>query len=289
MRIDDVRAVCVVGAGTMGSQIAHQIALHDYPVRLYSRSRERLDHAVASTAGLLRKRVERGKMDQAVCEAALGRVSVHTDLAEAAAGTQVVIETIAEERDAKQRLYADLDKVVGADVMLASNSSTMPSSFFASAVSNPSRLLNLHFFNPALVMTLVEVVRGPHTGDDVVDTAMEFARRVNKTPVLVERETYGFIANRICFIAMQEAFSLVEGGYCSKEDADLAVKHGLNWPMGMFELADLVGLDVTREILHQGHVQTGDDRWAPPRILQDLVDRGALGRKSRKGFYDYSS
>ena len=162
----------------------------------------------------------------------------------------------------------------------------MPSSFFADLVSSPERLLNIHFFNPALVMQLVEVVRGPHTGDDAVDTSMEFVRLIGKAPVLVRKETYGFIANRILFIAMQEAFKLVEAGYCTMEDCDLAVRNGLNWPMGPFELGDLVGLDVTREILSQGYQQTGEERWAPTPILSDRVARGELGRKTGKGFYE---
>jgi 3-hydroxybutyryl-CoA dehydrogenase len=162
----------------------------------------------------------------------------------------------------------------------------MPSSFFADQVSNPQRLLNIHFFNPALVMQLVEVVRGQHTGDEAVDTSMEFARRIGKSPVLVRNETYGFIANRILFIAMQEAFKLVEAGFCTMEDCDLAVRNGLNWPMGPFELGDLVGLDVTQEILSQGYQQTGEERWAPTPILSDRVARGELGRKTGKGFYE---
>jgi len=164
----------------------------------------------------------------------------------------------------------------------------MASSFFADCIAREERLLNVHFFNPALVMQLVEVVRGPHTSDEVVDTCMEFVRRTGKTPVLVEKETYGFIANRILFIAMQEAFRLVEDGYVSMEDADLAVKNGLNWPMGPFELADLVGLDVTEDILSQGHQQTGEERWKPTQILTGRTAKGELGRKSGKGFYDYA-
>ena len=260
MTIDEIRTVCVVGAGTMGSQIAHQIALGGYPVQLYSRSAERIQSAVNGTAALLQKRVERGKLDADDCQRALDRVTASTDLAEAVAGADLVIETIAEDRDAKRALYPQIDAVAPHRAILASNSSTMPSSFFADLVSSPERLLNIHFFNPALVMQLVEVVRGPHTGDDAVDTSMEFVRRIGKAPVLVRKETYGFIANRILFIAMQEAFKLVEAGYCTMEDCDLAVRNGLNWPMGPFELGDLVGLDVTREILSQGYQQTGEER-----------------------------
>jgi 3-hydroxybutyryl-CoA dehydrogenase len=128
------------------------------------------------------------------------------------------------------------------------------------------------------------VVRGAHTGDATVAAAIDFARRIGKAPVLVERETFGFVANRILFIAMQEAFSLVENGYVSVEDCDLAVRNGLGWPMGPFEIADLVGLDVTQAILEEGHRQTGEERWSPPALLNDRVARGELGRKNGQGF-----
>ena len=131
---------------------------------------------------------------------------------------------------------------------------------------------------------MVEVVRGAHTGEATVAAAMGFARRIGKSPVLVERESFGFVANRILFIAMQEAFSLVDHGYVSIEDCDLAVRNGLGWPMGPFAIADLVGLDVVEAILAEGHRQTGEDRWAPPALLRDRVARGELGRKSGRGF-----
>lgn len=287
MQIDDVRSVCVVGAGTMGSQIAHQVALGGYPVRLFSRSHQRLETTVAATSRLLAKRVEKGKLSQEEYDATVARVSTTTDLEEAADGADLVIKTIAEDHDAKYAMFAELGRIAREDAILASNSSTMPTSFFAEVVPNPARLLNIHFFNPALVMQLVEVVKGPHTADETVETAMEFARRIGKSPVLVRKESYGFIANRILFIAMQEAFKLVEAGVVSKEDCDLAVKNGLNWPMGPFELGDLVGLDITQDILAQGYAQTGEERWKPTPILSDLVDAGKLGRKTAAGFYEY--
>jgi 3-hydroxybutyryl-CoA dehydrogenase len=257
-------------------------------VRLYSRSQERLDAAVNSNTKLLGKRVEKGKLDAAECEAALARVITSTDLAEAVGEADLVVESVAEERDIKRDICLQIDKHARKHAIIASNSSTMATSFFADCIEDEQRLLNVHFFNPALVMQLVEVVRGPHTSDEAVDTCVEFVRRIGKTPVLVEKETYGFIANRILFIAMQEAFRLVEDGYVSMEDADLAVKNGLNWPMGPFELADLVGLDVTEDILSQGFVQTGEERWKPTAILTGRTANGELGRKTGKGFYEYS-
>jgi 3-hydroxybutyryl-CoA dehydrogenase len=288
MTVDDIKQVTVVGAGTMGAQIAQQVALAGYPVRLYSRSQERLDAAVKSNAKLLGKRVEKGRLSAEDCEAALARVSTCTDLAEAVRDADLVIESVAEDRETKRDICKQIDENARKDAIIASNSSTMATSFFADCIDDEHRLLNVHFFNPALVMQLVEVVRGPHTSDETVDTCMEFVRRIGKTPVLVEKETYGFIANRILFIAMQEAFRLVEDGYVSMQDADLAVKNGLNWPMGPFELADLVGLDITEDILSQGYLQTGEERWKPTPILTDRTAGGELGRKTGKGFYEYA-
>jgi 3-hydroxybutyryl-CoA dehydrogenase len=289
MTIDEINSVAVVGAGTMGSQIAFAVALAGYPVRVYSRSQERLENSVASTVKLLEKRVDKGKLEADDLEATLGRVSTTTDIEEAASDADLVIKTISEDRDAKHELFQQLGRVVRADAILASNSSTMPTSFFSECVPNPERLLNMHFFNPALVMQLVEVVRGPHTSAQSAQTCLDFARKIGKSPVLVRKESYGFLANRILFIAMQEAFQLVEQGYVSMEDCDLAVKNGLNWPMGPFELADLVGLDITEDILAQGHVQTGEQRWAPTAILSERTARGDLGRKTGQGFYGYAS
>jgi 3-hydroxybutyryl-CoA dehydrogenase len=276
--------LCVVGAGAMGGQIAHQAALHGVPVRLVSRSRERLDGASEQCAGLLRKRVEKGTLDGADCEAALARVSTTTDLAEGVTGATIVIESIAEDREAKRTVLEAAGRLAGDEAVIATNSSTLPASLFADVVPRPERLLNIHFMNPALVMPLVEVVRGPQTGDAAVAAAMDFARAIGKSPILVEGESFGFVANRILFIAMQEAFLLVEKGFVSIEDCDLAVRNGLGWPMGPFALADLVGLDVVEAILAEGHRQTGDERWAPPALLRDRVARGELGRKNGRGF-----
>jgi 3-hydroxybutyryl-CoA dehydrogenase len=276
--------LCVVGAGAMGGQIAHQAALHGLAVRLYSRSRERLDTACEQCAGLLRKRVDKGKLEADDCELALRRVTTTTELAAAVTDAHIIIESVAEDREAKRTILEAIGQAARHDAVIGTNSSTLPSSLFAGVVPNPGRLLNVHFMNPAMVMPLVEVVRGAHTTETTVAAAMDFVRRIGKSPVLVERESFGFVANRILFIAMQEAFSLVENGYVSIEDCDRAVRDGLGWPMGPFAIADLVGLDVVAAILEEGHRQTGEDRWVPPAVLRDRVARGDMGRKSGRGF-----
>ena len=277
------RTLAVVGAGTMGGQIAYQAALHSWDVRLVGRREERLQAARSESAKFLRRRVEKGRLDQEACEAALGRVVLSTDLDDVT-DAAVVIESVAEDRDAKRAVIADIAERLCEDAILGTNSSTMPSSMLADRILDPSRLLNVHFFNPPLVMALVEVVRGPHTSEDTVRRAMDFARSIGKTPVLVAQETYGFIANRILFIALQEAMRLVQDGYVSIDDCDVAVHKALGWPMGPFALADLVGLDVVEAILDEGARQTGDPRWEPLPLLRERVQRGELGRKTGHGF-----
>lgn len=275
--------LAVVGAGTMGGQIAYQAALHDWDVRLISRRQESLDSAHADAAKVLRRRVEKGRLDRDACEAALDRVQRSSDYSRIA-GAAVVIESVAEDRELKRDVTTRIAHHVDDDAIIGTNSSTLPSSMFEDCVTDPSRLLNVHFFNPPLVMALVEVVRGDHTSEQSVHRAMEFARSIGKTPVLVARETYGFIANRILFIAMQEAMRLAQEGYVSIEDCDLAVHNALGWPLGPFALADLVGLDVVQAILEEGARQTGEARWQPLPLLRERVARGELGRKTGRGF-----
>ena len=279
----EARRLSVVGAGAMGGQIAYQAALHGYDVHLVSRRRERLEAARDESTTLLRRRVDKGRLESAECEAALARVHLSTNLA-AMAGAGVVLESVAEDRITKREVFEQISRFADDDAIIGTNSSTLPSSMFEPYLKRPERLLNVHFFNPPLVMSLVEVVRGDHTSDDSVQRAMAFARSIGKTPVLVAKETFGFIANRILFIALQEAMRLVQDGYISVEDCDVAVRNALGWPMGPFALADLVGLDVVEAILAEGHAQTGDARWEPLPLLRERVARGRLGRKTGGGF-----
>lgn len=280
----DATTVCVVGAGTMGGQIAYQAALHGVSARLWSRRRERLESTTAACTALLRRRVEKGQLDPETCDRALARVATHTSLEDALGGAGVVIESVAEDREVKREMLGRIGACAEPRAVVATNSSTLPSSLFADVVPSPERLLNMHFMNPPLIMELVEVVRGPHTADETVDRSLHFVRSIGRTPVAVQAETFGFIANRILFTALGEAFTLVEQGCVSVADCDLAVRTGLGWPMGPFELADLVGLDVVEAILAEGERQTGDGRWRPPALLRERVERGERGRKNGRGF-----
>ena len=227
-------------------------------------------------------------LDQTAGEAALARVSLGSGF-EAVAGAETIIESVAEDRDIKCEVYGRICAHAADTAIIGTNSSTLGCSLLEVAVTHPERFLNIHFFNPALLMALVEVVPGPRTAETTIVRAMDFARAIGKTPVRLAREEYGFIANRILFIAIQEAMRLVQAGYTSVEDCDLAVRNALGWLMGPFQLSDLVGLDVVEAILDEGLRQTGDQRWEPVELLRDLVSRGKLGNKTGEGFFSTRS
>ena len=276
----------VVGAGTMGSQIALQTALSGrYDVTLVDTVAGQLDRARAQSQKLLDRFVEKGKLTRQQAELALGRIDQSGDLAASAPNADLVVEAVIENIDAKRSVFEVLGKHARQDAILASNSSTIAISRLADFAGRPERCCNLHFFHPVTVMQLCEVVRGPKTSDDTVQTAMEFVRSIDRTPVLLKKEIWGFIVNRILFAASEEAMRLLEGGYASAEDIDIAVQKGLNWPMGPFHLLDFSGLDVFYGAMQDRH-RLGEGGEAP-EVLRRLVDEGRLGRKTGKGFFQY--
>jgi 3-hydroxybutyryl-CoA dehydrogenase len=279
--------LAVIGAGSMGAQIAQQAALWGVEVRLQDQSPEQLTKAVDSNRGHVMRRVEKGKLGLAEAEAALARVRTTTELADAAAGADFVIEAVFEDLALKRAVFAELDQVASRDTVLASNSSTMGISKIADATARPERCVNMHFFYPVLVMDLVEVVRGPRTSDETVERAMGVAREIRRTPVLINREIDGFIVNRILHAATQEAYRLLDAGVASFEDIDTAVEKGLNWPMGPFRLGDFSGLDVTYNARMHMYRATGDERFRPSPQLEAKVKAGKLGRKTKEGWYTY--
>jgi len=277
----------VVGAGSMGAQIAQQAALHGVDVLLQDQSVEQLQKAEDSNRGHVMRRVEKGKLDPAEAEKALSRVHTTTHLSEAVSRADFVIEAVFEDLQLKRSVFAELDRAAPNYAVLASNSSTMGISKIADATSRPELCVNMHFFYPVLVMDLVEVVRGPLTSDETVARAMSVAREIGRTPVLVNKEIDGFIVNRILHAATQEAYRLLDGGVAGFEDIDLAVEKGLNWPMGPFRLGDFSGLDVTYKARLHMYTTTGDERFRPSPQLEAKVKAGKLGRKTGEGWYRY--
>jgi len=282
-----VTRLAVIGAGSMGAQIAQQAALHGVEAALHDVSAEALERAAASNRALLQRRVDRGRLGAEDAEAALGRVRPATDLADAVAGADLVIEAVVEQLEVKRAVFAELDRLAPPDAVLASNSSTMGISSIAGATGRPDRCCNMHFFYPPLVMDLVEVVRGPETSDETVERAMAFAREMGRTPVLLRKEIGGFIVNRILHMASQEAYRLLDAGVATFEDIDTAVEKGLNWPMGPFRLGDVSGLDVTYGARLHMFQTTGDERYRPSPQLEAKVKAGELGRKTGRGWYRY--
>lgn len=289
MSIDDIHTICVVGAGTMGSQIAQQFALHGYSVLLTDTDRGQLERALASNRGHLQRRVDKGKLSPDDMQSALARVQAESDLGNAASQADFVIEAVVEDLDVKRAVFAVLDRLAPQHAILGTNSSTIGISQIVEGMTRPDRCLNMHFFHPVLVMRLVEVMRGPLTSPDSIDITMELARRIDREPVLIQREVYGLLVNRILGAIKREAFWLAEEGYATPEDIDRAVKLGLNHPMGPFELSDFSGLDVFYYAALQRYRETGDEADMPPRILEEKVQAGNLGRKTGKGFYEYPS
>jgi 3-hydroxybutyryl-CoA dehydrogenase len=277
----------VVGAGSMGAQIAQQAALHGVEVSLHDQDEAQLQKARESNRGHLARRVEKGRLSQADAAAALDRVRPTTDLGAAVHETDVVIEAVFEDLELKRRIFRELDEAAPADAVLASNSSTMGISKIADVTRRADRCLNMHFFYPVLVMDLVEIVRGPMTSDETVDRAMSLAREMGRTSVLLNKEIDGFIVNRILHAATQEAYRLLDAGVASFEDIDTAVEKGLNWPMGPFRLGDFSGLDVTYNARLHMYRATGDERYKPSPQLEAKVKAGKLGRKTGEGWYRY--
>ncbi|HEY1456076.1 MAG TPA: 3-hydroxyacyl-CoA dehydrogenase family protein [Candidatus Dormibacteraeota bacterium] len=285
-RMHELKRVLVIGAGTMGSQIALQTALSGrYEVTLLDSAPAQLERAEQQNRKLVDRSVEKGRLTRDAADSALARIVVSADLAAAAPTADIAIEAVVEKFEAKQEVFEALGEHASKDAILASNSSTIAISRLADYSNHPERCCNMHFFHPVTVMQLCEVVRGPKTSQETVDTAMRFVTSIDRTPVLLQKEIWGFIVNRILFAASEEAMRLLEGGYASAEDIDIAVQKGLNWPMGPFHLLDFSGLDIFYGALKDRHRQgEGDDA---PEVLTKLVEQGHLGRKSGRGFFDY--
>jgi 3-hydroxybutyryl-CoA dehydrogenase len=280
-----IKRVGVVGSGIMGSGIVETVARSGYEVVLRSRTQAGADAMVAGMEKSLSKQVDKEKLSEAERDAALSRVTGVSDLGELKA-CDLVIESVIEDLATKKHLFSELDRICPEHAVLATNTSTLPVIEMAMDTGRPDRVCGIHFFNPAPVMTLVEVVRPLTASDETIAAAKAFAEECGKTPVEVKDQA-GFIVNALLFPYLNNAVRLLEQGVATTEDIDVAMKGGCGFPMGPFALLDLVGLDTSLAILEALYAERGEPSVAPAPLLRRLVAAGRLGRKSGHGFYDY--
>ena len=275
--------VCVLGAGTMGHGIAQVSAMAGHDVRLRDVDPAVLEEGLDAIRGNLEGGIERGKVTEAEREATLARLSTTTDLTEAAAGSDLVVEAVPESLDHKKRVFEEDEAEVGDDAIVATNTSSLPVTEIASALERPGRAVGLHFFNPVHVMELVEIVLAEQTTDRTRERAEEYVDGIDRTAATV-RDSPGFASSRLGVALGVEAMRMVQEGVASPEDVDTAMELGYRHPQGPLELTDLVGLDVRLDILEHLREELGE-RFAPPPILRRKVRAGHLGKKTGRGFY----
>jgi 3-hydroxybutyryl-CoA dehydrogenase len=282
--------ICVLGAGLMGhgiAQVASQVG--GYDVAMLDVKQEFVDRGMKMVADSVSKFVEKGKLTRDEGDQALSRIRPTLDLEEAVHGSDLVIEAATEDPKLKLELYRRVAALVEEDTILASNTSSISITLLASVTRHPEKVCGMHFFNPPQLMPLVEIIRGKRTSDETVNFVRETSKRMGKETVLCKKDSPGFIVNRILVPAMNEAVFLVQEGVADPEDIDKAVKLGLNWPMGPLQLLDYVGLDTTFNITQVFMEEFQDSKYRPSPLLREMVRAGMLGRKSGKGFYEWSS
>jgi 3-hydroxybutyryl-CoA dehydrogenase len=284
---NDVKKVAVLGAGLMGSGIAQVCAQAGMNVVMRDIKDEFVDKGLKGVRDGLDKAVAKGVLKREDADATIGRIEGTTDLAKAISEADLIIEAIPEDMKLKRDVYKEVSKSAKEEAMIASNTSTLSVTEMAANVAHPENFVGLHFFNPAPVMKLIEIVKGKKTSDETVKFARDFVDKIGKTPVVCV-DSPGFIANRIALPMMNEAILALEEGIATKEDIDTALKLGYNHPMGPFELADRVGLDTVLHSIKSVGDKMKSPRWKAPKLLEQMVKEGKLGRKTGKGFYDYT-
>ncbi len=272
----DIKKIGVVGAGTMGRGIAQVFALFDYPVVLVDKEQAILDAA-------LEKVKERTGPEQ--WEKVSSRIEVSTNM-EGLKNCDLVVEAIIESMEAKKVVYKMLNHVCEEDTIIATITSGLSINELAVSIDNPSRFIGMHFMNPPKVMKLIEVIKGKKTSDEIVNIILDFSKKLDKIPALVN-DSPGFVSNRLLFALIGEALWLLEKGVADKESIDIVMIHGMNHPMGPIQLADFIGLDICLEIMLYLHNSLDDDRFKPTPMLESLVKEKKLGKKTGEGFYKY--
>jgi len=283
----EIKKVCVLGAGIMGAGIAQVIAEAGFTVAM----RDIEDRFVQKGLGTIKQNLDRavskGKMEASVAAAVMNRITGTVDMKEATAGADLVIEAVIEVMQLKRDVYKELDALCAPETILASNTSGLSITEMAAMTGRPDKVIGMHFFNPVPVMKLVEIIRGFLTADATFATARDFTEKIGKTPIEV-REAPGFAVNRILCPMINEAIFVYAENIASAEDVDRAMVLGANHPIGPLALADMVGLDTLLHVLDGLHQELGEDKYRPAPLLRKMVRAGYFGRKSGRGFYNYS-
>jgi 3-hydroxybutyryl-CoA dehydrogenase len=279
--------LAVLGAGTMGHGIAQVGAMAGFDVAIADAAIELAQRGVELIRGNLHEGVRRGKIEDATADACMARITAVGRLEDAVAGSDIIIEAVPERLALKQDVLRRAEQAASTTALLATNTSSLSIGDMQEWLQRPQSFLGLHFFNPVHINRLIEVVRGPETAEDTVQRALEFARLIGKEAVLVN-DSPGFATSRLGVLLGLEAMRMVEEGVATAADIDRAMELGYRHPMGPLKLTDVVGLDVRLDIARYLHDKLGADHYRPPRILEQMVDAGQLGRKSGRGFYDWS-
>ncbi|SMC77110.1 3-hydroxyacyl-CoA dehydrogenase family protein [Papillibacter cinnamivorans] len=282
----EIKTIGILGAGTMGGNLAQLAATRGFEVLLYDIEARQRENALSRTAAALDKGISRGSVTGEEKEAVLGRIQGTASLEQLEAA-DFVIEAVVEDLKVKQELFSRLDGICREDTVLCSNTSSMSITSIAAATKRADRVAGMHFFNPPTVMKLVEVIRGYHTSEETAETVKQTAAALGRTPAEVRRDTPGFVVNRCLFPFLLEAIHIYEEGIATKEDIDTAVKLGLNFPMGPFELMDLAGLDTFIPITEYFFSEFKDPKWNAPQSIRAVIRAGRYGRKNGRGWYTY--
>lgn len=284
---NQVRSICVVGAGQMGHQIAMLSALAGFETIIQDVNEDALQRAESTLHTIMDKWITKGKISSETKKESFQRLTFSTDLLHSVQEADFIIEAIVEKLDAKQELFRKLDEYAKPEAILASNSSTIVNSLLAEVTNRPDKVVNMHFFFPPLVMDCVEVVKSEKTSELTAQMTMLVCEKMNRTAVLLQKEISGFIANRILGALQREAVYLYENGYADYKDIDRICKKALSHPIGPFELMDLSGIDVGYFVMQQRFAETGDLADRPAACIEEKVKQGHLGRKTGKGWYEY--